>query len=618
MKSKISLAHRNVIILILSILPFFVGIGLSVYQSSDTEYLSAAINMSGSQRMRTMLISNYSRAYVEAMNRQELEEATKYKQILVNELKTYITFYDALLIGNEDYGLKKNEIIEIEHKLIAFKSEFNDFVAHAYSIFEGPTGDQSLIYVAENTMKVKDEFHDITALFQKHNDIYIKNQRSIDILMISFGAVVTIVGIVLSMKIRQKEYHATFDYLTGLKNRHSLFEDADELNINACSMFFIDLNKFKSINDTFGHTIGDEILIAVSLRLGEVFGPEYLYRYGGDEFIAILEDDEKYDTKELINAKIREIKRRLSEPIKDTKNREHFVGLSMGIVFSDVNMENWKELINLTDDLMYDSKTVSGNVIMCTSKKDLEERKIFSRIVDKVFSRGSISLNYQPIHSICNDEVCLYNVTSVWENGNESLSASEFIPILKRKGYLIEVDKNTILEVNKKYFDDLESPKSVKGRIKYIINMSEDTLRNYKLNGILSVLDQVKMPRDLMVIKIKEESLNYPEVLELLSKIKKLGFVLSVDHIVLDVSLQDKGKYDDIEVLKIGYALSRALLEKVETKRIMIEFIRMFKAHGKTIIIEGVERKELEEVIDENCLEYDADHILYSQRFIEY
>ncbi len=84
MKKK-SLAYRNIIILILSIFPFFIGIGISVYNSSDTEYFSSAINISGSQRMRTMLISNYMQSYYDAVDTKNKENELIYRDILETE-----------------------------------------------------------------------------------------------------------------------------------------------------------------------------------------------------------------------------------------------------------------------------------------------------------------------------------------------------------------------------------------------------------------------------------------------------------------------------------------------------------------------------------------------------
>jgi diguanylate cyclase (GGDEF)-like protein len=99
--------------------------------------------------------------------------------------------------------------------------------------------------------------------------------------MIVFGAIITIIGLFLTVKIRQQEYNATYDCLTKLKNRHSLLDYVKEKSPTDFSVFFIDLNKFKLVNDTYGHEVGDEILISVAERLGLVFGTETLYRYGG-------------------------------------------------------------------------------------------------------------------------------------------------------------------------------------------------------------------------------------------------------------------------------------------------------------------------------------------------
>ncbi len=618
MRLKSSLAHRNIIILILSILPFFIGIGLSVYHSSDTEYFSSAINISGSQRMRTMLISNYLQSYLEAYEQESMAEMDMYKSIVSDEITTYEKFYDALKYGDAEVGLKANEFKDIVVDLENFERGFEKYVGAAKQVLESPDNLTSLSYVTTHAMELKNNFDLVTGQFQRQNDIYITNQRNVDIALITFGALITIVGIALSVQIRQKEYHAHYDYLTHLKNRHSLFDDIAGLDVKQCSTVFIDLNKFKIINDTFGHKIGDEILIEVSKRLVDVFGTQHLYRYGGDEFIAILKHAKNEVPAECIAQRVNSIKRLLSEPIIDTHRRNHFAGLSMGIVSREVGLDNWEQMIHLSDELMYDSKTITGNVVICHSKQELDDRIRLSEMIDEIFVDRLIKLKYQPIRSLCDDQIQLYNVTNLWSIKADHVEASEFIPLLKRKGYLTEVDKNTFVEVEKKYLEEEQSDDDDNDPLdRYIINLSEDSLRNIKTNGVLNMATQMQMPKELLIIKVHEELLNDSVIKESIEQLASLGFTLAVDNIILDVSLQDTDKYKHIDMLKIGYSLARALLEKQETKKIMAEFINMFISMKKEIIVEGVEREELMAIMEGYCLQPQDIPILYSQRIVE-
>jgi len=564
-----------------------------------------------------MLISNYLQSYLDANERQNIGEMDMYKSIVSDEIATYEKFYDALKYGDDEVGLKANEFEDIVIDLAGFESGFEKYIAASKQVLESPDDLTSLSYVMTHAMELKNNFDVVTGQFQRQNDIYITNQRNIDIALITFGALITIAGIALSVQIRQKEYHAHYDYLTHLKNRHSLFDDIVGLDVKQCSTVFIDLNKFKVINDTFGHKIGDEILIEVSKRLVDVFGAQHLYRYGGDEFIAILEHAKNEVSAECIAQRVNSVKRLLSEPIVDTHRRNHFAGLSMGIVSREVGLDNWEQMIHLSDELMYDSKTITGNVVICHSTQELDDRIRLSEMIDEIFVDRLIKLKYQPIRSLCDDQVRLYNVTNLWSIEADHVEASEFIPLLKRKGYLTEVDKNTFVEVEKKYLEEEESGDDNESLHRYIINLSEDSLRNIKTNGVFNMATQMQMPKELVIIKVHEELLNDSVIKESIEQLASLGFSVAVDNIILDVSLQDTDKYEHIDMLKIGYSLARALLEKTETKRIMVEFIRMFVSMGKSVIIEGVEREELMKIMEAYCLQSHGIPILYSQKIVE-
>jgi len=611
---KNSLAYRNIIILILSIFPFFVGIGISVYNSSDTEYFSAAINIAGSQRMRTMLISNYMQSYYDANSVNNNDEIQKYREILETEITKYQRYFHALQFGDDELGLKRNEFDEIIDELVFFTPKLERYISSINRVLIEPNSDEDVTYVAQHAMEIKDHFDTVTVLFKKINDKYIYRQRYIDMLMIAFGAVVTMIGLVLSIKIKHKEYHANYDYLTKLKNRHSLFEDTKDLVIYNCTLFFIDLNRFKMINDTYGHSTGDEILVGVSSRLKSVFGSQFLYRYGGDEFIAILEDSYEEKTRVRIEKRISHVRQVLSEPIMDSLHRKHYVGLSMGVVSSDVQIDDWEQLVNLSDDLMYDSKTVSGHVIVCNTKEELEERMKFSDQVDDVFSKGSLNLHYDPVYSLCDDSLKLYNVTSIWEEGQERLKAAEFLPILQRKGLLTELDKNTFKMLDLQYKSEGNLYYETDEDIKFIVTVAKDTLRNYKTNDIVNIIQSLEMPLEKIIIKVQEDLLNYPVILDALLELKNRGIILAIDNITIDVTIKESIKYQNINMIKIGNSLSRALLEKDFTKKIISEFIDMLVATDHIIIIEGVNIDELRQVLKHHCKSSLEDKILYTHK----
>ena len=201
-KKKKSIAQKNILILILSFLPFIVGLSYSFYKKSDSMYLSRAINVSGSQRMRTMLIANYSQQLSYSTNKQ-LE--IKIKQILEKEIKKYERLYYTLINGDKQLNVKRNDFKEISNSLKKFNSLINQYISNAKSLLKNKNDKGKLKFIINNAMTIKNHFHATTGLFQKHNDIYLEKLALLNTLMLIFALLITIKGIFLSKDIKKQE-----------------------------------------------------------------------------------------------------------------------------------------------------------------------------------------------------------------------------------------------------------------------------------------------------------------------------------------------------------------------------------------------------------------------------
>jgi EAL domain-containing protein (putative c-di-GMP-specific phosphodiesterase class I) len=189
----------------------------------------------------------------------------------------------------------------------------------------------------------------------------------------------------------------------------------------------------------------------------------------------------------------------------------------------------------------------------------------------------------------------------------EFLNAEEFLPILRRKGYLTEVDKNTFIEIERRYIEQDQQD-----NVQYSVNLSEETLKGFRTNGIMEILKNLKIPSDKILIKIHEELLNSEDILEILYEIKDKGYLIAVDDVIMDVSFKNIEKYRIANVIKIGNVLTKALLEKNETKKILATFIELFLSTGKKIIVEGVERETLDTIMKNQETSDYCDYVFYS------
>lgn len=586
---KNSVAKKYVLILIFSLLPFIIGITYSLFQSNDRAYFSAAINISGSQRMRTMLLSNYSQQYVSATLANQPENIKTAKEVLLKEKVIYDKFYNALLNGESSLNMKRPNNKEIGQALKELEPYIDSYLVSIEGVLIDHSDSSSLNNITKNAMYIKDQYHKITELFQLENDHSISRQRYLDILMIVLAALITISGLFLTNRIKQQEYHAYYDFLTKLKNRHSFYHDIEGKNPSQYSIFFIDLNKFKVINDTYGHQIGDEILIGVAGKLRETFDVDLLYRFGGDEFIAILPTIED---EILIDDKIKTLKKKLAEPIIDSSNRRHLVGLALGVVSSQVGVANWDTLISLSDDLMYDSKSIAGHVIVYRTKEDLDYRLKLINSVDHVFKNGLIKLSYGLIECLRNDSVPIYNVSSRWIDRNQVFRAKEFLPLLKRKGYLPMLDRNTIVQLEQDLLQKEQLNQSVDRAANYIISVTEDTLINAQENQFINLISTTNIPVEHIYFKVQDEWLTDQGLLRQLKLLKESGFKIALDLNKLELSLNDASQYGMVNLIKLGNSLVRTLMASDQTKVLMKEFVNWITDLNIIVVLEGLTVKE--------------------------
>ena len=603
---KNSVAKKYVLILVFSLLPFIIGITYSLFQSNDRAYYSAAINISGSQRMRTMLLSNYSQQYVSSTLANQFEDMKNAKEVLLKEKVIYDKFYNALLNGESSLNMKRPDNEEIAQVLKELEPFINNYLLSIESVLIDYNDKDSLKNITKNAMYIKDQYHIITELFQLENDHSISRQRYLDILMIILAALITISGLFLTNRIKQQEYHAYYDFLTKLKNRHSFYHDIEGKNPSQYSIFFIDLNKFKVINDTYGHQIGDEILIGVAGKLRETFDTDLLYRFGGDEFIAILPT---IGDEILIDDKIKTLKNKLAEPIIDSSNRRHLVGLALGVVSSQVGVSNWDTLISLSDDLMYDSKSIAGHVIVYRTKEDLDYRLKLINSVDHVFKNGLIKLSYSRIECLQNDSVPIYNVSSRWIDRNQVFRAKEFLPLLKRKGYLPMLDRNTIVQFEQDLLQKKQLNQSIDREANYIISVTEDTLINAQENQFVNLISTANIPVEHIYFKVQDEWLTDQGILRQLQLLKERGFKIALDLNKLELSLNDASQYGMVDLIKLGNSLVRTLMPSDQTRVLMKEFVNWITDLSIVVVMEGLTVNEHLDHI--KCLDFRNKNLIY-------
>lgn len=578
---KKSVAYRNILILLFSILPFLLGVGYSAAKSSNMDYFGVSINISGSQRMRTMLIANYSQQIEDAINENDESKLLNARDILKKEIKTYEEFMEALVYGSSKLQVDANVYDHIIREIESFESSYRHYISSAELLLNGPVDSEVVDEIVDLALPLKNNIHKVVGMFETQYQKEMKLLTILDVIMILIAVTVTFLGFVLTRAIKKNEFYANFDHLTGLLTRFNLYENIKYKTSSDYDVYFIDLNKFKLVNDTFGHSVGDEILKEAANRLITVFGMENTYRYGGDEFV-ILSNDKYRDIRE----SALELSNRFVLPIVDSKHREHFISLSIGAVKKGIGPLEWHNLIHFADELMYEAKNFTGHTVICDSAEDAEKRLNLDFAILDGIDKKEFKPHFQPIYNVSSEALEMQMVLCRWhqKNGNVMMP-KDFLPVLKRKGLLAVFDLYMIKQVNTLYEHMSEREKS----FTYSINLTEETLIGAHYNELLTTIEDLSIPHDKLILKFKEDVLLNDDIKAILELISSKGYQLAVNNFTIDISLNESDKYKNIDIIKLGMQTAKPMISDGYARKVLQEFIHMLVAIDKVIIIEGIE-----------------------------
>ena len=236
---------------------------------------------------------------------------------------------------------------------------------------------------------------------------------------------------------------ANYDTLTGLTNRKKLIENISVIlknNNENLAFFFIDLDKFKAINDSFGHEAGDVVLVNVAERLGDnTRGKDIVSRIGGDEFIVIIRE-----LKSSLSAI--EIAEKLVKVLSDAfiYNEEIlYIGASVGISLFPQHGTDIDTLIKNADLAMYEAKGRGGHGYILYNKTMNDKNKRILEIernLKNALDKNEFITYYQPIIDLKSMKVLSAESLIRWKHEDEIIQPGEFIPIAKKIGKMVKID----------------------------------------------------------------------------------------------------------------------------------------------------------------------------------
>ncbi len=327
-------------------------------------------------------------------------------------------------------------------------------------------------------------------------------------------------------------YLARYDTLTGLPNRLMLTEAMAEAMRYAdqwrtrCAFLMIDLDRFKAVNDTLGHHVGDQLLACVSQRLKSLMSEnEVCGRLGGDEFAIVIRDASEQTAVERV---ARMVITRLSEPYS-VDNHTLYVGASVGSAIGPRDGSTVETLMRNADLALYRSKDDGGgqhNVYEPGLHAQAEERRKLEFALRSALERDEFVLHYQPVVDAKDERILSFEALVRWQSPEHGMvSPVKFIPIAEDTRLIVPIGEWVMREACR---EAMHWPSTVK----VAVNASGEQLldRNF-LNVVVSALASSGLPPQRLEIEVTESIFlrDATTVRQVLERVMALGCGVSLD-----------------------------------------------------------------------------------------
>ncbi len=392
-------------------------------------------------------------------------------------------------------------------------------------------------------------------------------------------------------------HQANFDSLTGLANRN-LFLDRfssaikrAERNKNHVALLFIDLDRFKAVNDTLGHLVGDLLLQEVSSRIKEnQRKSDTISRLGGDEFAVIVpEINDLHNIENLVNKLLES----LAEPYRLNGN-EAFISASIGITLFPDDGKTTQTLLRNADSAMYKAKHKGRNdyhFFTSAMDKEAHRRRTLEKSLYQAVENNEFSIHYQPIIDLNTDKIVSCEALVRWSHPKKGMiSPNEFIPLAEDTGIIVAIGEWVLREsclVATKWLKQFGSTAPA-----ISVNVSSFQFKRKNIPDLVAqVLNETGLPADKLTLEITESLLvnDDDNTLEQLKTIRQLGVSLSIDDFGTGYSSLSYLKKFPITTLKIDRSFIMGIPENTEDKALVEAIISMALSLNLKIVAEGVE-----------------------------
>lgn len=410
----------------------------------------------------------------------------------------------------------------------------------------------------------------------------------------------------------QLQHEARHDALTKLPNRayfmtrlaQALNKSSESSNYKV-SVLFIDLDRFKVVNDSLGHLVGDQLLIGISERLRECLRPnDIVARLGGDEFTILVEGS--YDPYEVVRIAER-LQEKFTQPF-DLSGHEIYSSASIGILHASERHLTPEDMMRDADTAMYHAKRAGKARHEVFNEEMHEAVKATLQLetdLRRAIERNELSVFYQPIHSLETGEVLGFEALARWQHRElGTLSPDKFIPLAEEIG-LIDALGEQILRKACCQMRLLKDGSFPVAPLTLSVNLScKQFAQRNLVEKIKRILDETGFAPDLLKLEITETVFfeHKENAVEMLCRLRDLGIEINIDDFGTGYSNLSYLMQLPISTLKIDRSFINSITEDGGNSEIVETIVMLARNLGMKVIAEGVETEtQVKQLKKLNC-----------------
>ena len=550
-----------------------------------------------------------------------INAAKKDKVVIIDEANTPLGFNLNLFlkatykgeneINSESYRFNNTNgffiiDVDVSKLLINFKDRLENYDIKIL------TKENYKKFIKDNYKNKNDSFNRLSYFkkIDEFNNYYLFVNKNLTLKDFSFGSFLLVIFLVIIIQIlyvvvwyKDKEtkvelkYKATHDDLTGLTNRNFFKKEFHKIATKRkvqkrkglIALLFIDLDRFKEINDSFGHKYGDDVLIEISKRFKSVMrNSDLVCRHGGDEFLILINN---FDNIDFIEDIVKKIMNSMEKPISFNNHKIHMT-LSIGIALYPNDALTVDELLRNADSAMYKAKDEGRNTYRFykedMTSKIMQKLVLENKIRDGIQNREFL-VYFQPQFSALNDTLIGMEALVRWKNQNELISPAKFIPVAEDTGLIVQLDR-FVMEKAIEQFSIWTKRGYNTGTLSLNLSMkqlkSDDFISTFK-----DTIFKYNCEPSTIELEVTEGEImeNPSESIEKLKELSSFGIKLSVDDFGTGYSSLAYLKKLPIDKLKIDRAFVKELPECEDDIAITKSIIALAKSLKLDLIAEGVE-----------------------------